>query len=63
VAGRIRGLGNDAVVVEPDDEDAARVHALLAAQGIDGSFDFRKVVAERKLWYFDSRHPEAWLAI
>jgi glutamate synthase domain-containing protein 3 len=63
VAGRIRGLGNDAMVVEPDHADRARVQALLAVQGIHGSFDFRKVVAGRRLWYFDSRHPEAWLAI
>ena len=63
VAGRIRGLGNDAKVTEPDDGDSARVHALLRANGIDGSFDFKAVVAEQNLWYFDNRHPEAWLRI
>jgi glutamate synthase domain-containing protein 3 len=63
VAGRIRGLGNDATVEELDDEDSARVHALLRESGIDGSFPFKAVVAERRLWYFDNRHPEAWLSI
>ena len=63
VAGEIRGLGNDAKIVEPDDEDSARVHELLSENGVDGSFSFKKVVAEQKLWYFDNRHPEAWLKI
>jgi glutamate synthase domain-containing protein 3 len=63
VAGTIRGLGNDAKVVEPDEDDSARVHALLREHGIDGTFAFKKVVAEQKLWYFDNRDPEAWLRI
>lgn len=63
VAGTIRGLGNDAEVVEPDPEDNARVHALLAARGIEDRFAFKKVVAARRLWYFDNRDPEAWLRI
>jgi hypothetical protein len=32
VAGEIRGLGADAKVHEPDDDDLARVHGLLRAQ-------------------------------
>ena len=63
VAGEIRGLGNDANVVEPDDEDLARVHGILRERGIDGAFPFKKVVAGQKLWYFDNRNPEAWLRI
>lgn len=63
VAGPIRGLGHDALLAEPDDEDAARVHALLREQGIDATFEFKKVVAGRELWYFDNRNPEAWLRI
>ena len=63
VAGAIRSLGNDAVVVEPDAEDSARVHALLAEHGIDSRFEFKKVVAERRLWYFTSRNAEAWLRV
>ena len=57
------GLGADAKVVEPTDEESARVHGLLREQGIDATFSFKHVVAEQKLWYFDSRDPEAWLKI
>ena len=63
VAGRIAGLGADAMVVEPTDEEHARLHALLRAEGIDSDPTFKKVVAERKLWYFDARDPEAWLKV
>jgi methylamine---glutamate N-methyltransferase subunit B len=63
VAGKIAGLGADAKIVETDDDDSARLHGLLRAEGIDGSFDFKRVVAEQKLWYFDQRDPEAWLKI
>ena len=35
----------------------------LAAEGIDATFTFKKVVAERKLWYFNARDPEAWLKV
>jgi glutamate synthase domain-containing protein 3 len=63
VAGSIRGLGSDATLAEPDEEDSARVHGLLSANGIDGRFEFKKVVAEQRLWYFTSRNAEAWLRI
>ena len=61
VAGKIAGLGADAKIVETDDDDRARLHGLLRAEGIDGTFDFKRVMAEQKLWYFDQRDPEAWL--
>jgi methylamine---glutamate N-methyltransferase subunit B len=63
VAGKIAGLGADATVVDPDDEDLARVHSLLRGEGIDATFPFKKIAAEQKLWYFDARDPEAWLKI
>ena len=63
VAGEIRSLGNDAIVVEPDEAQDAEVHALLRGAGIDGRFTFKKVQAEQKLWYFDNRNPDAWLKI
>jgi methylamine---glutamate N-methyltransferase subunit B len=63
VAGQIRGLGADAQVHEPDDDDMARVHGLLRAQGIDGEFPFKRIKAGEKLWYFDKRDPEAWLKV
>jgi glutamate synthase domain-containing protein 3 len=63
VAGAIRGLGNDAKVVDPDDADTARVHGILMENGVGGTFPFKKIVAGQKLWYFDNRNPEAWLRI
>jgi methylamine---glutamate N-methyltransferase subunit B len=63
VAGTISGLGADAKVVETTDAESERLHGLLRAEGIDGTFDFKHVVAEQKLWYFDARDPEAWLRI
>jgi glutamate synthase domain-containing protein 3 len=63
VAGSIRSLGNDAMVVEPTDEELAGVHAILRENGIDAAPPLKKVVAERKLWYFNNRSPEAWLRI
>jgi glutamate synthase domain-containing protein 3 len=63
VAGKIAGLGADAKVVEPSDDESTRIHGLLRAEGIDATFDFKHVIAEQKLWYFNSRDPEAWLRI
>ena len=63
VAGEIRSLGTDAVVIEPGNEDQERVHGLLRANGVDGTFTFRKVVSGQKLWYFNNRIPDAWLKI
>jgi glutamate synthase domain-containing protein 3 len=63
VAGTIAGLGADAKVVEPSDEESTRIHGLLRAEGIDATFEFKHVIAEQKLWYFNSRDPEAWLRI
>ena len=45
VAGTIRGLGADAQVREPTTTSMARVHGLLRAQGIDGEFPFKRVIA------------------
>ena len=45
VAGEIRSLGTDAVVIEASDDDQERVHGLLRENGVDGTFTFRKVVS------------------
>ena len=63
VAGKIAGLGADAKVIEPSDEESTRIHGLLRAEGIDATFDFKHIIAEQKLWYFNARDPEAWLRI
>jgi hypothetical protein len=63
VAGEIAGLGADAMVVETTDVESDRLHGLLRQEGIDATFAFKHVIAERKLWYFNARDPEAWLRI
>jgi glutamate synthase domain-containing protein 3 len=63
VGGNIEGLGTDAVVEEPSQEDAAWLDATLA-QYLPGvarrGQDFKKVVAGRKLWNFDKREWKVW---
>ncbi len=63
VGGRLRALGADAVVSEPTDEDEALLATELAAAGIEGSFDWKKLVAGQKLWYFDKKEWEIWRTI
>jgi glutamate synthase domain-containing protein 3 len=67
VGGRIAGLGNDAVIEEPTDEDVEFLEATfsrhLAGQGRDGHTpvgDFKKVVSGRKLWNFDKDERAVW---
>lgn len=63
VGGSIEGLGTDAVVEEPSNEDAAWLDAALAKYlpGITKhGKDFKKVVAGRKLWNFDKREWKVW---
>jgi methylamine---glutamate N-methyltransferase subunit B len=63
VGGRIEGLGIDAVVQEPSQEEAVWLEATLA-QYLPGSQrrgrDFKKVAAGRKLWNFDKREWRVW---
>jgi methylamine---glutamate N-methyltransferase subunit B len=63
VAGRIEGLGIDAVVQEPSQEEAVWLESTLAhylpGSGRRGR-DFKKVVAGRKLWNFDKREWRVW---
>ena len=67
VGGRIAGLGNDAVVEKPTDDEAAFLEATLSrrhpGQMRDGRAqigDFKKVVSGRKLWNFDKDERAAW---
>jgi methylamine---glutamate N-methyltransferase subunit B len=63
VGGRIEGLGIDAVIQEPSQEEAVWLESTLA-QYLPGSKrggrDFKKVVAGRKLWNFDKREWKVW---
>lgn len=63
VAGTIASLGVDSVVVEPEDEEVDGIAQLLARVGIDGSFDWKKIVSAQRLWHFESRDAGAWLMI
>lgn len=61
IAGRIGELGNDAVPAEMDGGDEEYLKETLAAYGYDASrYDFRKIVAGRKLWNFDKKDFETW---
>ena len=63
VGGNITGLGTDAVIESPSQEDAEWLDNTLA-QHLPGltrrGADFKKVVAGRKLWNFDKREWKVW---
>jgi methylamine---glutamate N-methyltransferase subunit B len=64
VAGRIGGLGVDAVVTEPTAEQVAGIDELLASVGVDGAgVEWKRIVSGQKLWHFTSRDARAWLMI
>ncbi|WP_310961253.1 GltB/FmdC/FwdC-like GXGXG domain-containing protein [Nocardioides terrisoli] len=64
VAGEIETLGIDAVVVTPEQAEVDEVEAQLGALGIDGSGrDWKRIVAGKKLWYFEARDAKKWLMI
>lgn len=64
VGGKIRELGNDAVLSAPAADDIALLDALLNAHFLPGqapaASQFRKVVAGRRLWNFDRRDWQVW---
>jgi glutamate synthase domain-containing protein 3 len=63
VGGRVGGLGTDAVVESPSQEDAAWLDATLAQylpKANKRGQDFKKIVAGRKLWNFDKREWKVW---
>jgi glutamate synthase domain-containing protein 3 len=63
VGGSIAGLGTDAVIEEPSQEDAEWLNRTLA-EHLPGmprrGQDFKKVVAGRKLWNFDKAEWKTW---
>jgi methylamine---glutamate N-methyltransferase subunit B len=67
VGGKIRDLGNDAVVEAPNDEEGKTIDSLLdqyldpqARKRKPRGSDFKKVVAGKKLWNFDKRDWTTW---
>lgn len=64
VAGRIRGLGVDTRVIDPDPDDVAEVESLLSTLGLeDPSRSWKQVISAGKLWHFESRDASQWLMI
>jgi len=64
VAGDIEQLGIDAVAVEPPADEVVEVEELLASLGYaPAERNWKKVVAGKKLWYFEARDAKQWLMI
>ena len=63
ISGRIGELGNDAVLEELTGDDEQYLRDMLAPFGYDAArYDFRKIIAGRKLWNFDKRDFKTWKA-
>src|SRR4030095_12034429 len=61
VGGRIGELGNDAVIAPLVSDDARDLDAALRPFGYDAArYDFRKIVAGRRLWNFDKKDFDTW---
>ena len=61
VAGTLDELGNDAVVSEMDADDVTHLAEALGPFGYEaGQYNFKKIIAGRKLWNFDKRDFETW---
>lgn len=63
VGGQIKGFGNDAVLADLSGEDEGVLEAELASVGLPLDREYRKIVAGRKLWYFDKREWELWKTV
>lgn len=64
VAGRVLGLGVDAVIVQPEPAEIDEIEAIITEAGFPlAAREWKKVVAGRKLWYFDKREAQAWLKV
>jgi len=64
VAGRIHGLGIDAVIAQPTPEEIDEIESIVAEVGFPlKPREWKKVVAGRKLWYFDKREGQTWLKV
>lgn len=60
IGGEIASLGNDAVVEDPDPEEARMLATTLVAFAVPAPQRFRKVRAGRKLWNFEHSELETW---
>jgi len=63
IAGRIGELGNDAVLATLHGDDERYLTETLAPFGYEAAhYDFKKIVAGRKLWNFDKTDFATWKA-
>ncbi len=60
VGGEIEGLGNDAMIKEPVEQDRVLLHDGLSRWGISPGRAFKKVSAGRRLWNFDKHEMGIW---
>jgi glutamate synthase domain-containing protein 3 len=61
LGGRAEELGNDAVLAGLDSQDEQYLTETLAGFGYEAArYDFKKIVAGRKLWNFDKKDFETW---
>ncbi len=61
LAGRAEELGNDAVLADMAGSDNEYLTETLSPFGYQaGWYDFKKIVAGRKLWNFDKKDFETW---
>lgn len=64
VAGRVHGLGIDAVIAPPSAEEVDEIESIIAEVGMRlETREWKKIVAGRKLWYFDKREADTWVKI
>ena len=64
VAGHVHGLGIDAVIAMPNAEEIDDIESIIAEVGFPlKAREWKKVVAGRKLWYFDKREGQTWLKV
>jgi glutamate synthase domain-containing protein 3 len=61
VGGRLGELGNDAVSAPLNGDDEENLNAMLRPFGYEAArYDFKKIVAGRRLWNFDKKDFETW---
>ncbi len=62
VAGEVASLGNDAVVEDAPDEEQAMLEAAFAEFDLPRPGRFRRILAGRKLWNFQTHEIDTWRA-
>jgi glutamate synthase domain-containing protein 3 len=62
VAGEVASLGNDAVVEDAPDEEQAMLEAAFAEFDLPRPGRFKRILAGRKLWNFQTHEIDTWRA-